>query len=60
MSRVGFRALVWGLVVLSAAVAWGQVQITEIMFDPMSQGAWEWVEIRNTTAARGESRWLGV
>jgi hypothetical protein len=51
MGGVGFRLLSIGVLVFSVTAARGQVQITEIMFDPMSQGAWEWVEIQNTTAS---------
>ena len=43
MGGVCFRVLLCGVGAFSAAVAWGQVQITEIMFDPTSQGAWEWI-----------------
>jgi hypothetical protein len=41
-----------GIVLASFATkfAHAQIEITEIMFDPIAEGAWEWVEIRNTTS----------
>jgi hypothetical protein len=51
MGRLVWRGAAIGVWLLSAAVSFGQVQITEIMFDPITEDNWEWVEVRNTTAS---------
>src|SRR5262245_60174641 len=48
--------LVWRGVVIGAACwfaepARAQLEITEIMFDPITEDMCEWVEVHNTTAA---------
>lgn len=44
---VGITLLVI-LFLTSPPFAWGQLQISEIMFDPGDDGDWEWFEIRNS------------
>lgn len=46
-----FFAVFYGLVMCSASPVLAQLEITEIMFDPNDEGAWEWVEVRNTSGS---------
>ena len=34
--------------VLRAAASHGQIQVTEVMYDPLNDNVWEWIEVRNT------------
>jgi hypothetical protein len=42
-------AVVAGLAVLIARMSNGQVQMSEIMFNPMDDAPWEWIEIHNSS-----------
>jgi hypothetical protein len=43
------RCAACGAVFIVAAMGYAQVVVTEIMYDPLTENTWEWVEIRNTS-----------
>ena len=56
MARLRACGWLWPSIALwlgwcSTSAALGQVQITEIMFDPTTETVWEWVEVLNTTGS---------
>jgi len=46
-SSFAFVCLILG----SCNISQAQLEITEMMIDPNNEGAWEWIEVRNTTGA---------
>ena len=52
MVRTAIGVTACGLVLASASLVHAQVVITEVMYDTdASENIWEWIEVRNTTAA---------
>jgi hypothetical protein len=59
MAGLSRAALMLATSLLATSTTYGQLTITEVMYNPNNDSAWEWIEVRNTGAAEVDMEgWL--
>jgi len=60
IGKVAIASLSVVLVSISGGLACAQLEVSEIMYNPLNEGVWEWIEVRNTGASDIDlDGWLG-
>ena len=60
LGKIALAALAMVLMSASAQLAMAQLEVTEVMYNPLDEGEWEWIEVRNTGGSDIDlDGWLG-